>query len=284
MIRAPGLDGHPEGVDHPPVVAADVDRHDRGDRRGQRQRAHDIDGVAFEERHAGSELAEIDDELGGDAAGRRAGQHEHRMALVGETLDHQPCRRRVDVIERGRDVRSLDLRMEAHVVDAGPVTLLPDPLGRRPEVTTQVALHRGLQADVPLVAQLVGEAHDGGRPGFGGVGEVGDGSETDDLRPGEHDGRDPALGRGQPVAPFADPVGDGHRSCNVVQRLKMFHPCDIVERIFHVGWTRTSAGRVSQDECREGASRVTTLDRPAADDRRRHGVERRDRSGAGRAR
>ena len=39
-----------------------------------------------------------------------------------------------------RHVRLLDLGVDAHVVEAGSVALLPDPFGGRPELATQVAL------------------------------------------------------------------------------------------------------------------------------------------------
>ena len=88
-----------------------------------------------------------------------------------------------------RDVGLFDLGVQAHVVEAGTVALLPDAFGGRAELSAEIALHRVLQPDEAVVAELVGEPHHGRRARTGGVGEVGDGAEADDLRPIEHDGR-----------------------------------------------------------------------------------------------
>ena len=188
-----------------------------GEEDDQRQRPHDVDRVAVEQRHARAELTEVDDELGRHPTRRSARQHEHGMPLVGQPLDHDTCRDGVDVVEGRRDVRLLDVGVELHVVETVSLALLPYPLSGGAQLAADVTLHRFLQAHEALVAQLVRQTHDGCCPGIGRRSKIGDRSEADDLRVVEDHRRDPTLGRGELRASLADPVGDAHRPLTIAE-------------------------------------------------------------------
>ena len=102
--------------------------------------------------------------------------------LVREPIDDGPRRRRVDLLERRRDVRLLDLGVGSHVVEPDALALQADPFGGRTQLAAQLPLDGLLQPDVSVVAELVREPDDGRRAGSGCLREVGDGSEPDDLR------------------------------------------------------------------------------------------------------
>ena len=101
-------------------------------------------GIAVEQRHAGPQLRQLDHELQCHAARGRTGQDQHVRPLVGEAIDDHPGGGRVDVGQGDRDVRLLDRRVVAHVVE--PLALLPDPLGGRPELAAQVTADRASAA------------------------------------------------------------------------------------------------------------------------------------------
>ena len=194
--------------------------------------AHHVDRVAVEQHDPGPQLPEVDDELERDAPRRRTRQHHDGVRLVGEALDHDAGRFGVDLIERRRHVRLFDVRVQPHIVEAATMALLADPLGRRSELAAQVALDGVLQPDIPVVAELVRQPHDGRRAGAGSMRQIGDRAEPDDLGCIEEHLRDPAFSRSELITAFADPVGDAHRRPTLVDRLILFQADGIVERTF----------------------------------------------------
>ena len=105
----------------------------------------------------------------------------------------------------------LDVGVEPDIIEPTAVALLANALRGRAEASTQVALHRRLEADESFVAELVGQSHDGGGPGIGRGRQIGDRPERHDLGVVEQYTGDPALRRGELLPPLADPLGDAHR-------------------------------------------------------------------------
>ncbi len=136
-----------------------------------------------------------------------AGEHEHVAVEVGEERDDGVERLGVDGVERGLDVRQLGRAVAGDRLVAAE---LADALGGRPQLAREVVLDRRLQGAEAVEAELGGQAHDGGGAGAGGLGEVGDGAEADELGSLEHHVGDAPLGRRQLRAGVADPLLDLH--------------------------------------------------------------------------
>ena len=95
---------------------------------------------------------------------------------------------------------------------------LPDALGGGAEPVGQLALHLFLQRREAGEPELHGEPDDGRAARVGPAGDVGDGPEGDRLRVGQHDVRDPALGRRELVAAFVDASCDHGPGTDVTLR------------------------------------------------------------------
>ena len=87
---------------------------------------------------------------------------------------------------------------------------LADPLGSRAQLPRQVALDRRLQGAEAVEAELGSQADDRRGTGAGGLGEIGDGAEADQLRPFQDDLGDAPLGCRQLRTGVADPLLDLH--------------------------------------------------------------------------
>src|SRR5262249_27086265 len=74
----------------------------------------------------------------------------------------------------------------------------------------ELVLDRALERREPVVAELAGEAHDGGAAGGGARGEVGHGPESDVFWRGEDDVGEAALGGREGVPGRVDHAGDRH--------------------------------------------------------------------------
>ena len=196
-----------ERLEHPALVAAQVDDDHRGAGRGEGQLAPDRDLAAVHRRHAGAQRPEVGGELAGDAALGVAGETSTSRSRVGEQGDDGVERRRVDGVERRLHVRQLGGAVAGDRLVAAE---LADPLGGRAQLAGEVALDRRLQGAEPVEAELGGEPHDGGGAGGGRLGEVGDGAEADELRPRQDDLGDTPLGRRQLRAGVPDALLDLH--------------------------------------------------------------------------
>ena len=83
---------------------------------------------------------------------------------------------------------------------------LADPLGSRAQLPRQVALDRRLQGAEAVEAELGSQADDRRGTGAGGLGEIGDRAEADQLRPLQDDLGDAPLGCRQLRTGIADPL------------------------------------------------------------------------------
>ena len=131
-----------------------------------------------------------------------AGQDPHGARPIGEEVD------RLDRTGRGRRASSVRWTLSASraavAESTSPVVALADADRRRAELLVDLLPHRALEPDPAVVAEAVGEAHDGGAARASPAPELGDGGEGGDRRVGQHDLGDAPLGRGQRGRPLLD--------------------------------------------------------------------------------
>jgi len=158
-------------------------------------------------RYAGAQHGQLVVQQQADASRRLTRQHVHLMAQVGEGGRHLVEGGRRRRLERARDIVELDGAGPAQHVGGRH---LPDPFGCGPQALAELVLDGALERREPVVAELAGEAHDGGAAGGRPGGEVGHGPEGHALGRAEDNVGEAAFGGREGAAGRVDHAGDGH--------------------------------------------------------------------------
>ena len=254
----PALSRAARGVDHPPVVPAQVDgdEHVVGAQQGDRAAHRDV--VAVDQRHVVAQRAEVADELHRDALRRVARQDEDPSARVGEMLDDVGQRRRRPALSSvACTLSSSSCRCATDDVAGGR---LADPLGRRAELAGQVVLHRCLQRGEAVEAQLGGQAHHGRRARSCCCGQIGHRAERDQL----------TAARARPRRRGARRWSAWHPTCRCVAPLP--RPRSVAATPARLSGCRCSDLDTLWNMC---SSTRTAVPRPIARSRRSSGRDRR---------
>lgn len=199
--------GDVERLDQPLVVATTVERHDDGVFRREGEALEHLDLVAVQQRDVGPKMVEVVDELCRHPDRCRAGQDPHRSLVVGECRDDSGETFGIDAGQGAGDVALFGGRMATDEIVRAQ---LSDALGGRQQLCREFVPNRLLQRDEAFVAELGRQADDGRRAGICSGGDLGDRAEGDDLRCGEHDVGDLALGRGERITVRLQARFDGH--------------------------------------------------------------------------
>lgn len=195
-------------IEHPSVVAPEIDDDQRVAALVLCQCGGEADLVADEVHHIGPQCREITHEGTRHTGGRLTGDDGDSVTKVGEVIDQRLELSAVETLETAADVAQLDLECGLdQIVVAGSM----DALRRRFQFAGELASHLALKFREPLEAQFRRRAHHGRRSGAGRLSYGSDRPEGNRRTPDQEHLGHASLCCGQGRSGMCDAIGERHR-------------------------------------------------------------------------